>query len=261
MKAAIHGAAGRSALAALSALAASALLSGAATASAAETTVGISHGIDNLSGPRADWRETSLSLRHQLAPRSGFGLGATRIERFGISETQFSASADLPLTEQLTASIDGNASGDHQILARHALGATLQYEFAKGWLLHGGARSSSYNDAHVNQSLLMLERYVGSYSVAGAWRAARALGATAHSGELRASYFYGERSSLGLSLAAGKEAANIGGITRLGSVRSAALVGRHWLDQRWAVTYALGHTRQGDFYTRNGINLGLQAAY
>ncbi|MYN05144.1 YaiO family outer membrane beta-barrel protein [Pseudoduganella sp. DS3] len=247
--------------AALSALAALALLAGAAPARAAETTVGISHGIDKLTGPRADWHETALTLRHQLAPRSGFGLGATRIERFGIHETQFSANADLPLSERLTASIDGTASGDHQILARHALGATLQYEFAKGWLVHGGGRSSSYNDAHVNQSLLMLERYVGNYSFAGAWRAARALGATAHSGELRANYYYGERSAVGLSLAAGKEAANIGGVTRLGSVRSAALTGRHWLDQRWAVTYALGHTRQGDFYTRNGINLGLQATY
>ena len=228
---------------------------------AAQTSIGINHGIDHLSGPAANWHETSLSLRHQAAPRMGFGAAITRIERFGLGETQFSAGADLPLSEKLTASVDGNFSSEHRILARHALGATLQYEFAKGWLVHGGGRSSSYNDVHVNQSLLMLERYVGSYSFSGAWRAARAFGTTAHSAELRASYYYNDRSALGLSFAAGKEAANIAGTTRLTSVQSAALVGRHWFDQRWAVTYALASTRQGDFYVRNGVNLGLQAAF
>lgn len=228
---------------------------------AAQTTVGINQGFDHLSGPADDWHDTSLSVRHQAAPRLGFGAGITRIERFGISETQFSAGADMPLSERLTASVDGNFSSDHQVLARHALGATLQYEFAKGWLVHGGGRSSSYNDVHVNQSLLMLERYVGNYSFSGAWRAARAFGTTAHSGELRGNYFYNDRSAVGLSLAVGKEAANIAGTTRLTSVQSAALVGRHWFDQRWAVTYALASTRQGDFYVRNGVNLGLQAAF
>jgi len=69
---------------------------------AAQTTVGINHGIDNLSGPAANWHETSLSVRHQAAPRLGFGAGVTRIERFGIGETQFSAGADVPLSERLT---------------------------------------------------------------------------------------------------------------------------------------------------------------
>ncbi|MGW8391959.1 YaiO family outer membrane beta-barrel protein [Pseudoduganella sp. HUAS MS19] len=228
---------------------------------AARTTIGINHGIDHLSGPAANWRESSLNVRHQAAPRLGFGAGVTRVERFGIGETQISAGADLPLSEKLTASVDGNFSSDHQILARRALGASLQYEFAKGWLVHGGGRSSSYNDVHVNQSLLMLERYVGNYGFAGAWRAARAFGTTAHSGELRANYYYSDRSAVGLSFAFGKEAANIAGTTRLTSVESAALVGRHWLDQRWALTYAVAHTRQGDFYVRNGVNLGLQAAF
>lgn len=238
-----------------------AALACAALPAAAQTTIGISHGIDNLSGQAANWHETSLAVRHRLAQRMGFGGGVTRIERFGISETQFSAAADMPLSDSLTASVDGNASSEHQILARHALGATLQYEFAKGWLVHGGGRSSSYNDVHVNQGLLMLERYVGNYSFSGAWRAARAFGTTAHSGELRGSYYYSDRSAVGLSFAVGKEAANIAGTTRLTSVQSAALVGRHWFDQRWAVTYALASTRQGDFYVRNGVNLGLQAAF
>lgn len=228
---------------------------------AAQTTIAINHGIDHLSGPAADWHDTSLAVCYQAAPRMGFGAGVTRVERFGLSETQVSAGADVPISEQLTASVDGNTSSEHQILARHALGATLQYEFAKGWLLYGGGRTSSYNDVHVNQSLLMLERYVGNYSFSGAWRAARAFATTSHSGEVRANYFYNDRSAVGLSFAVGKEAANIAGTTRLSSVSSAALIGRHWIDQRWAVTYALAHTRQGDFYVRNGANLGLQATF
>lgn len=228
---------------------------------AAQTTIALNHGIDKLSGPAADWHETSVLLRQQVSRRMGFGAGVARVERFGIGETQFSAGADVPLDEKSTVSVDGNASSQHQILARHALGATWQYEFAKGWLAYAGGRSSSYNDVHVNQSLLMLERYVGNTSFSGAWRAARAFGTTSHSGELRGNYFYNDRSAVGLSFSVGKEAANIAGTTRLSSVSSAALIGRHWFDPRWAVTYALAHTRQGDFYVRNGANLGLQAAF
>ncbi|NVD97342.1 YaiO family outer membrane beta-barrel protein [Massilia sp. BJB1822] len=225
------------------------------------STIGLASGKEHLSNGSPDWRETSLQLNYGLAPRQSVGLGLTRTRRFGLNDTQVNAGLVTPLGAALVLSLEANASSSHHVLAKNALGGALQYEFSRGWLLHGGGRSTRYNDVRVNQGLLMLEHYFSDFSASLAWRPARAFGTTAHGLELRASYYYSDRDSVGIIVAGGKEAANTGGGVQLSSLRSAALVGRHWLGQDWALNYSLGHTRQGDFYIRNGFSLGLQAAF
>lgn len=238
-----------------------ALLMAAGAAANAQSTVGLTLGADHLTNNTPDWHETSVQLQHQYGPRQSVGLGLTRTERFGLQDSQFLANYVHPVGEKLVASFDANASSTHRVLARHAFGAALQFEFAPAWLLHAGGRTTKYDAERVNQGLLMLEHYFSSFSASLGWRPARAFDTTAHSGELRGAYYYGDRNSVGLILAGGKEAANIAGIVTLTSLRSAAVVGRHWLNRDWAVNYSAGHTRQGDFYSRNGISLGLQYTF
>lgn len=225
------------------------------------STIGLAFGKEHLSNGTPAWRESSAQLNYVLGQRQSVALGLSRTRRFGLNDTQFNAGYVTPLHLSLVLSLDANASGSHRVLARNAFGGALQYEFARGWLLHGGGRSTRYNDVRVNQGLLMLEHYFSDFGASLAWRPARAFGTTAHGLELRTSYYYSDRDSVGLIVAGGKEAANTGGGVQLSSLRSAALVGRHWLGQRWALNYSLGHTRQGDFYLRNGFSLGLQAAF
>lgn len=238
-----------------------ALLAAACVHAQGNTTVGLRAGVERLSNDSPDWQERSLQLSHAFGKRHLVDAALTRTERFGLEDNQFALGYTLPLSARLTATLDANASDTHRVLARHAAGGTLQYEFAPAWLLHGGLRTTRYNDARVNQGLLMLERYVGAFSVSLGWRPARAFGTTAHGVELRGGYYYGERNAATLILAGGKEAASIGGDVVLTSLRSVALTGRHWLNDSWAVNWSLGRTRQGDFYNRNGLNLGLQYAF
>ncbi|WP_420476195.1 YaiO family outer membrane beta-barrel protein [Noviherbaspirillum sp. ST9] len=236
------------------------VIAAAATANA-QSTVGLTLGTEHLSNSTPDWREASVQLQHQYAARHGSGLAFARTERFGLQDRQLSANYARPFGEKLVVSVDANASSTHRVLARHGIGAALQFEFAPAWLVHAGARTTKYADERVNQGLLMLEHYFSSFSASIGWRPARAFDSTAHSGELRGAYYYGDRNSVGLILAGGKEAASIAGAVTLTSLRSAAVVGRHWLNRDWAVNYSAGHTRQGDFYSRNGISLGLQYAF
>jgi YaiO family outer membrane protein len=62
-------------------------------------------------------------------------------------------------------------------------------------------------------------------------------------------------------LSGGREATSIGTGVVLADVRTIAVFGRHWLNRNWSANYAIGHTRQGDFYTRNGISLGVDYAF
>jgi YaiO family outer membrane protein len=222
------------------------------------TTIGVSTAREQLSNDTPDWKETVIDIKRDLGPRHVLDVSAVETERFGLSDTQFNALYAFPVNDKLTATVDGNASPTHRVLAENNLGASLQYEFAPAWLIHGGGRSIGYNDVRVNQGLLMLEHYFSSYSWLAAWRPSRAFGTTAHAFELRGSYYYADKSSITLLLADGKEAAAIGTDVVLTSVSSVTLLGHHWFDRNWALNYSIGHTRQGDLYTRDGVSVGVQ---
>lgn len=226
------------------------------------TTVEVAHEHESLSNGLDDWRETSLQIGHTYAPRQAAGLSLRQTRRFGLDDTAIGLTWSQPLGERLTASLEASVSPTHHVLARHALDASLQYEFSPAWLVHTGLKNTQYDNASVNQGLLMLEHYVSSFSGSLAWRPVGALGTHAHSIELRGYYYYGNKSLIGVIVASGQEATTVSNQTvALADVRSVAFTGRHWVRDDWAVTYALTRTRQGSFYNRNGVRLGVQHAF
>lgn len=225
------------------------------------TMLGISGSYENLSNNQPSWNDYSLRLNKKFGSRRMLDAAVTEARRFDRSDTQFSGMYSLPLTAKLNGSIEGNLSPTHHILPRYSVGGTLQYELSRGWLGHGGLKTTEFNDVRVNQGLLMVEHYFSNFSVALAARPSRAFGSTANSTELRGGYYYGERNSVSLSLSGGREATNTGTGVVLTDVETVALFGRHWLSRNWSANYAIGHTRQGDFYTRNGITLGIDYAF
>lgn len=225
-------------------------------------TLEVAHERASLSNGQIDWRETSLQIDHRYAPRQSAGLALRQTRRFGLDDTAIDLNGSRPLGERLTASLEASASPTHRVLAKHALGASLQFEFAPAWLLHTGFKNTRYDNANVNQGLLMLERYVSSFSGSIAWRPVSALGTHANGFEFRGNYYYGDKSMVGLILASGQEATTVNSQTvALADVRSVALLGRHRVRDDWAVTYAISRTKQGSFYDRSGVRLGVQHAF
>ncbi|HWU97548.1 MAG TPA: YaiO family outer membrane beta-barrel protein [Oxalicibacterium sp.] len=222
------------------------------------TTIGVRTARERLSNDSPDWTDSAVSIRRDLGVRHLVEATLVETERFDLSDTQINALYSFPVNAALTATLEGNTSPTHRVLAKNAFGGTLQYEFAPAWLLHGGGKSTRYDDVRVNQGVLMLEHYFSSYSWLVGWRPTRAFGTTAHAVEARGAYYYGDKNSATILIAAGKEAASIGTDVTLTSVRSLVLIGRHWLDKDWAFNYSIGHTRQGDLYERNGIDIGVQ---
>lgn len=230
-------------------------------APAEPTSVGFSAARESLSNDSPDWRESTLRATHKFGARHLLDIGLTETRRFGLRDEQIGAGYAVPLGPRLTATLDAQFSPTHRALARTAFGALVQAEFAPGWLAHAGARTSEYDAVRVNGGIFLLEHYFSSFSWMVGWRPTRAFGTTAHGAELRGSYYYGDKNSVGVILAGGEEAAAIGSTVVLADLRSAALTGRRWVARRWAVNYGHGSTRQGDFYTRNGITLGVQYAF
>jgi YaiO family outer membrane protein len=225
------------------------------------TSVGAMVSADRLSNRSPDWHESSLQLTHEFAKRHLIYLAVGETSRFRLRDTQLNAVYSAPLSERLTGTLDVSFSPTHRVLSKDAVGALLQYEFAPAWLLQVGGKQTHYNPVTVRQATLGLEHYFSSFSVAAGWRPARAFGTIAHGADLRAAYYYGDASSVGITIAAGQEAASVGSRVVLSDVRALVLVGRHWLNSAWSVNYAASHTRQDDFYTRNGVNIGVQYTY
>ncbi len=225
------------------------------------TSVGVDYSQEKLSIDSPDWHERTLRVQHQFEKRHGAGMELADIERFGLRDTRLGLNYTRPLDSQLTATVDVGYSPTHRVIARHTLGAALQVEFAPAWLLHVGGRTTAYDGVTVNQAMIGLERYVANYSWIVNLRPAQAFGRTIYSGDIRGSYYYGNKNSVTLIAAAGEEAALVGSTVSIAQLRAVAITGRHWLDHRWAVSYGASHTHQGDFYSRNGINLGIQYTF
>ena len=220
--------------------------------------IGVSVGHSRLDHGQADWSERTLNYVHQWEKRRLAELSVTETRRFGETDTELSAGYTHPVSQLLTASVQLQASPTHRVLARHGIGASVQYEFRPAWLLHGALRHTRYDATPVNRASVMLEHYVGDWGVLGGFHHAHALGTDTQAYELRASYYYGDRSSIGVIASTGDEATQVAaGAVAIAQVRSLALTGRHALGRSWSLQYGLHRVRQGDFYTRTGATLGL----
>ena len=244
-------------------LALAASLAGAQSAAAADPwSVELATSRQQLSNGYADWTENSARLTHALSTRQVTEVGLVQTERFGLRDDQLTGLLVRPLDDRFTATVDASLSPTHRVLAQHHLGAMLQYEFAPAWLVHGGLRSTQYTSATVTQGTFMLERYLSSFSGLLAWRPVQTQGSSTSSTELRASYYYADKSRVSLSLAAGQEAVQVSDtVLQLADVRATTLSGRHWITADWALNYEWNSTRQGDFYTRSGWRIGVQHSF
>ena len=227
-----------------------------------ETRVALVTEHSHLDQGLASWRQHSLLVSRHWDARTVLMAEAHGTERFGRTDHEYAIGGSLPLTPALTLGLRAATSPSHRVIARGSAGGTLQYEFAKGWLVHGGLRHTRYDATDVDQGSLMLERYFDDFSVLGAVHRTRAFGQHHESHELRGSWYYADKSSIGLFLASGDEVAQVGaGALAVSRVRSVALVGKHHPGGSWTVHYGLHRIEQGTAYTRSGFTLGAQYAF
>jgi len=235
-----------------------ALLAG--PASALELEGGLTH--ERLTNDRPDWNSVYVEAAHELAPRQTlYGL-LRGTERFDLRDIEIAGGYYHPFDASWTGLIEASYSPDHNVLPEASVLGHLSWAAGSGWVLSGGARFSEYTLNGARVLMGGVERYFGSY------RAAYTLYNGKPEGESSASshrlafdyYYYGERSRIGVALTWGREVEYVGppaGIV-VSDVRAFALLGRHWLNASWALTWDLGTHEQGDLYRRTGGRLGLR---
>lgn len=236
---------------------------GAAVPRSSELELGASN--ERLTGGRADWRSVYLEGAHTFAARRTLYGGVRQTERFELRDTEEWFGYSHPLDAAWTSLIEASASQQHQVLPRYSVFGQLAKQLGEGWGASFGLRHSEYNASGVNLLVAGAERYWGSYRGAYTLYAGRPEGAasTGVAHRLQLNYYYGERSSIGVAAAAGREVENLGpagGIVTT-DVRSLSLAGRHWMTPEWALSWEVSAHQQGDLYRRQGIRLGARRRF
>jgi YaiO family outer membrane protein len=228
---------------------------------ARKTTIGVGASGETLGDGVSGWREKSVRIRRDIAPRTAAEFGVSGTRRFGRSDTQLGAGVTWPMGAKWVASLDASYSGTHRNLPRHSVGGVVQYEFKPAWLVRGGVKGTRYAEDKVRQGVLALEHNFSDVGVTVSWLPTRVFDVTAHSYALQTAWYYGERDAVSLTVATGREVSTIVGGVALGKVQSAGIGGRHAFSPAWSANYGVSYTRQAYLYTRKGLSVGLAYAY
>ncbi|AHL77464.1 hypothetical protein CH92_21215 [Stutzerimonas stutzeri] len=219
---------------------------------------------------RQDWLDSGFdnwrSQRLDYASTQPEGLGwygaLLREQRFGEWDQGVEAGAVIALDDNWTLQPEIGYQPSPYFLPEWHADLRLQRRLPAGFLGAASVRRTEYETTRVDRLALSAERYWGS------WRAGYTLNVTdvANAGtpighDLALDYYYAGLSYAGLRLTVGEEEAVEEQTLITSDVRALSLQGRHWLSSRWALSWEVGHHRQGDYYTRRWLRLGLRHAF
>jgi YaiO family outer membrane protein len=219
--------------------------------------------LERLSNGSADWRNNQLDVQAKNASRQSYYGYLRSADRFGQHDGEAMLGTYQPLGGSWAMQFEAAMSPTHHVLAKDSLLAQLERRFDGGWGVQAGYRRSAYTQTGTDLAIATVDRYFSSFRAAYTLYLGRPEGAGfGPSHRLQWSYYYTDRSFVGISAAAGREVEKIfpNGVLST-QVHNVALAGRHEFAPRWAVSYEWLTQRQGTLYTRRGFGLGIRYAF
>ena len=225
-----------------------------------ETQVEIGADYEFVDKNRPDWQTYYFSLTHKFSTGQVVYGTASAVRRFKVTDPNFMIGFFTPLNKSKTwmATFEAAGSPNHEILPTTSFYGQLDRNLGKGWLAHAGIRHNTYPSDTVNIGVFGVERYFKAYRGAYNLYVAHLNGkGTAFSHAFQGNYYYGERNSVGAGFAFGQEIESVpGGLIRT-NVLELSFTGRHWMSNKWGVSYVAVWHRQGRLYTRSGPQIGV----
>jgi YaiO family outer membrane protein len=224
------------------------------------TEVSIEYSRQDLSNGYGAWNEGSVNVVHKFSQRQVVYGAFVETDRFGKRDRQAMIGYYQPLDKDWTLLLEANASPTHKILPRFSVMAQLERSLGNGWIAQAGFRRTELDTAKVNIAKLGAEKYWGKNRAAYTLSIIN-LEETGNSASNRIVFdrYYGnDLSSIGVGFSVGREIENIGNSRILQSdIYNLTLSGKHWFNPRFGIGYGYSYHKQGDIYSRRGLNVGL----
>lgn len=222
--------------------------------------VELGYSYEDLTNGFAPWRSAHLFVGKKFASRQSLYGTYRETSRVNLRDREGMVGFYQPLGRRWAVLAESQFSPTHRVLPKWSALVQVERNFGRGWVASAGYRRTLYNTARVNTGAFTVERYFSRYRAAYTLYASGLEGAgtsASHRGQFN--YYFGEGgSTLGVSVAAGRELENLGARVLRSGVRSVAAQGRHWFNPRWGVNCDFTLHRQGDFYARRGLSVGLR---
>jgi YaiO family outer membrane protein len=219
---------------------------------------------ESLTNGYPAWKSYYLDAVYQSDDMRIYHFNLKNVERSKIHDYQVTGGIYKRLNRQMAGVLELSFSATGRVLADRAIFGQIQTEIGNGTILHFGHRYRAYEHTNVNISSITLEKYYRDYRASYTLLKSSIPGSglqTSHN--LQLNKYYNDRSTVGLSLAVGKEvdldlpSQNVLHF----DTRSLAIIGRHWLDRSRAISYVFNIHRQGDSYTRRGLTVGIRRQF
>ncbi len=225
------------------------------------TEISFNHMEQRLTNNYGTWRQSTIDVIHKFSRRKILYGNYKETERFNKRDRQGMIGFYQPLSKKWTLLLEANASPTHRVLPKWSVLAQAERSFNKSLILKGGIRHTKFNTTSANIFKGEVEKYFGSNRVVYGF-SLNALEKVPASSSHRFQYtrYYGENvNSVNFSVSFGREIESLGELGILQSnVQNFTASGKHWVKRNIGVTYGLTLHKQGNLYSRRGLNVGIR---
>lgn len=224
----------------------------------AGTTLGATHEFESLdTGP--NWTRNIVSIERRASRDDVLNLEWRRIERFDVRDDEFMLGGHTRVADEIGLAVEFSGAESPAIVPEFATRIDVDVRLPDGFVCHLIGRRANYPEDTANGVGAGIEWYRGNGRLAYELvSTSLQQGDSGAAHVVHADWYYSDENRVGIAGAIGDEATRISADDVIvADVRSAALVGRHWLGARWGVAWAATWTEQGDFHTRTGGSLGI----
>lgn len=227
--------------------------------SRAQWTALVGAGYDRLDNGAPAWNRQFIEVSRDSAFSGRHRINVSRESRFSTSDTVLLVGSDFSLADHWQIGADLAAASNPEFLANSVLGAYVGRSFERGWGITLAYRHRNFSTVNVGSTTVTAERYVDAFRFAYSLSASHLSGAGNSLGHsFTSSWYYNDRSSIGLSISAGTEAEAIGpGRVLESRVRGLVVSGRRELNQKLGLQWWIGLHEQGDFYRRQFLGMAI----
>ena len=207
------------------------------------------------------WRAARFEVSGRTAEGRGWYVAGAQERRFGLVDSGVEAGVAVPLAPRWTLQVDGGGWPGSAFQPRWFGDVRAQYAFDRGTVLGASLRRTRYPEVTVDRLALGVEQYWGAWRFGYTFNRTDVAGNRVSGHDIAFDRYYRERDSIGLRLTSGSEDALQGTGIVASAVRAAAVQGRHGIAGDWSMQWAAGYVRQGAFYDRRWVQLGLRRAF
>lgn len=217
---------------------------------------------ESLTNNYAPWQSQYIDVMLPLKQKGLAYIQLQNAERFSQVDQSAYLNYAYPLRYGVV-NIEGMHTHNPQFLAQNFYGIGWSGKLPRQFNYLISGRQSSYLDGNTSNQNIGLDKYIGQYRLS--YVATYSTLNAQKSGWLSKYQlqWYGEKNHrLGLTYASGHEpmVINIGNLTTI-DTQQYQLDGLYWVTQDVGLTLAAWHAKQGNYYQRNGGQIGLRLAF